>query len=251
MNFYETNRALAEYLLFHYGEAQEILPYNFGPVEALNFPVRSVAECLDAKRLRTDARALDLGCAVGRSSFELARHCAQVIGIDFSERFIEVASHLQRQGSITYAFVVEGDLTTPAVAVVPPEIDRQRVSFEQGDAHEIRETLGQFDVVLMANLIDRLREPRRALRRITKLVKPGGQLIIISPYTWLPEYTPKESWLGGFGRDGKPIKTLDTLKAILLPNFQLCLHKDLPFLIREHARKFQWCVAEASVWARR
>jgi hypothetical protein len=27
--------------------------------------------------------------------------------------------------------------------------------------------------------------------------------------------------------------------------------KDLPFLIREHARKFQWSVAEATIWRRK
>jgi hypothetical protein len=27
--------------------------------------------------------------------------------------------------------------------------------------------------------------------------------------------------------------------------------KDLPFLIREHARKFQWSVAQASLWKKR
>jgi hypothetical protein len=31
----------------------------------------------------------------------------------------------------------------------------------------------------------------------------------------------------------------------------LKLVKDLPFLIREHARKFQWSVALATVWRRR
>src|SRR5262245_21629194 len=125
-NFYETDRALSEYLLSHYGARQEILPYDFGPVDALNFPVRCVTECLDAHRLSKAARALDLGCAVGRSTFELARHCAQVVGIDSSQRFIDVANHLQRQGSFTYAFVEEGRLMTPVVAVVPAEIDRQR-----------------------------------------------------------------------------------------------------------------------------
>jgi putative 4-mercaptohistidine N1-methyltranferase len=249
-NFYETDRALAEYLLFHYGAQKEILPYDFGPADALNFPVRCVTECLDAPRLAPRARALDLGCAVGRSTFELARHCAQVIGIDFSRRFIDIASHLQRQGSFTYAFVEEGLLTTPAVAVVPTDIDRQSVSFEQGDADELRADLGQFDVVLMANLIDRLREPRRCLQQMAKLMKPGGQLIITSPYTWLLEYTPKKNWFGGCDREGKPIKTFGTLKELLSPLFGFSFRKDMPFLIREHARKFQWCVAEASVWVR-
>src|SRR5712691_9068529 len=78
--YYETDRALSEYLLFHYGAPEQLLPYAFGPTDALNFPGRCVTECLSVTRLPSQARALDLGCAVGRSSFELARSCAQVVG---------------------------------------------------------------------------------------------------------------------------------------------------------------------------
>jgi len=248
--FYETDRALVEYLLFHYGTPEQILPYESGPAGALHYPVRCVAECLDARRLPLDARALDLGCAVGRSAFELARHCREVIGLDSSRRFVDVAAHLQRQGSFTYAYADEGRLAVPATAIVPPDIDRARVRFEQGDALRLRPSLGQFDVVLMANLIDRLSDPRRGLAQLPALVRAGGQVILASPYTWLAEYTPQENWLGGFERDGRAVKTLETLKKILAPDFELAARKDLPFLIREHARKFQWSVAEATVWVR-
>lgn len=40
-------------------------------------------------------RALDVGCAVGGSSFELTRHFDQVVGIDFSEMFITAANVLR------------------------------------------------------------------------------------------------------------------------------------------------------------
>ena len=82
-------------------------------------------------------------------------------------------------------------------------------------------------------------------------MKPGGQLILTSPYTWLEDYTPRENWLGGNARDGKPRRTLDGLKGELAQSFELTRTLDLPFLIREHARKFQWSVAQASVWRRK
>jgi putative 4-mercaptohistidine N1-methyltranferase len=251
MNFYETERAVAEYLLFHYGSPAQLLPYCFGPQNALNFPARCVTECLERSRLPSSARALDLGCAVGRATFELARFASQVIGIDYSQRFIEAAGHLQKHGSIDFEYVEEGELTRRGRALVSVEINRQRVCFEVGDALSLRDELGTFDIVLMANLIDRLSHPSRCLQRIPGLVKSGGQLIITSPYTWLEQYTPKENWLGGLERDGRQINTLETLKLILSPAFELSFAKDLPFLIREHARKFQWSVAEASVWIRK
>ena len=157
MNIYETDKLLAEYLLFHYGTPGEVLPWAGGPREALGYPVRCVGECVDVARLPEMARALDLGCAVGRSAFELARHCGEVIGVDFSRRFIEAAEALRRDGALAYLRADEGALTTPCRALVPAEIERGRVRFETGDAMALRADLGAFDVVLMANLIDRLR----------------------------------------------------------------------------------------------
>ena len=201
-NPYESDQLLAEYLLFHYGTAEETLPYPFGPREALGFPIRCVSECLDRERLPRDARALDLGCAVGRSTFELARYCQTSIGIDASRRFIAAAASLQRDGACVYARRDEGDLRAPLTARVPTEIDRRRVRFALGDAAMLPLGDDPFDVVLLANLIDRLPEPGRCLEQLSRIIKPGGQLIITSPYTWLEEFTPREHWLGGYARRG-------------------------------------------------
>ena len=251
MNPYETDKLVAEYLLFHYGAPQEVLPWDFGPSSALDYALRCVTECVDIPALPQDARALDIGCAVGRSSFELARHCSDVIGIDYSHRFIEVATTLARDGNLPYERTDEGVLKTSLTAFVPSGIARSRATFEHGDAQELRGSLGRFDVVLAANLIDRLVAPGRFLSQLPGLVKPGGQLVLTSPYTWLEEFTPSKNWLGGFQDDGPPRKTLDGLLSALSADFDLVRTRDLPFLIREHARKFQWSVAQASIWRRK
>lgn len=249
--YYESDRAIGEYLLFHFGSPMEQCAFDQGPVQALNYPERCVSQCLDTNRLRNSARALDLGCAVGRSTFELARHCQEVVGIDFSHQFIQCARQLQQSGSLNYRYVMEGDLTQEAIAQVDFEIDRHRVTFHQGDAMNVDRNLGSFDVVLMANLIDRLNNPKQCLQSLRELVLPGGQLIITSPYTWLDDYTPRDRWLGGFQQAGQPVSTLQGLKNHLEADFQLLQTLDLPFLIREHARKYQWSVAQASCWLRR
>ncbi len=87
-NLYETERLVSEYLLFHYGTAAEVLPWEFGPKAALDYAVRAVTETVEPERLGAGARALDVGCAVGRSVFQLSRLCDEVVGIDSSQRFI-------------------------------------------------------------------------------------------------------------------------------------------------------------------
>ncbi len=247
--YYETTRAEGEYLLLHYGELPRTVGASVTTARS-SFPARCVSQCLETRRLPPSARALDLGCAVGRSTFELARHCAEVVGIDYSNRFITLARRLQEQGSLPFQTVEEGELTQPRYAVVPSGIDRNHVRFQHGDAMNLPTDLGTFDVVLMANLIDRLGHPRRCLAQLPRLVNRGGQLIITSPYTWLKDYTPRRQWLGGFVREGRPVRTLDTLRQILSPHFRLVKRRDLPFLIREHGRKFQLGIAEASIWRR-
>ena len=245
-NIYESDRLVSEYLLFHYGSAREILPWPFGPTDALGFAVRCVGELLDPASLPENARALDAGCAVGRSTFELARHCREVAGLDRSRSFVEAATKLRDEGLLHYAFAIEGARKAPAVARRPEGVDPDRIRFVEGDAMDIPEDLGQFDVVLAANLLCRLPDPRKFIARLPSLVKPGGQLLLTTPFTWLEEFTPREKWIGG--RDGAA--SADELAALLRPDFKLARQIELPFLIREHARKFQWSVALGARWVK-
>lgn len=248
VNLYETSKLVEEYLLLHFGGADQNMPWAFGPREALDFPARCVKERI---REVPGARALELGCAVGRASFELSRFCEQVVGIDFSAAFIDEAQRLAREKTAQFSFPEEGELRGQLNYQLDSDFHPERVHFEVGDACQLREDLGSFDIVLAANLLCRLPEPESLLSRFPELVKPGGQLVLTSPYTWMEEYTPKSKWLGGYERGGEAIRSLDTLKASLSSEFDCLEVCDMPFLIREHSRKFQWCVAQASVWKRR
>ena len=69
--------------------------------------------------------------------------------------------------------------------------DRSKADFRVGDACNLPLDLGQFGCVLAANLICRLHTPQAFFDRLRSLVAPGGILVITSPYTFLPEYTPR------------------------------------------------------------
>ncbi|MFP4156278.1 MAG: putative 4-mercaptohistidine N1-methyltransferase [Opitutales bacterium] len=244
-NLYESDELLQQYLVFHYGTADQQFPYSFGGADALDFPRRCAEEGIDWARIEGDVRALDLGCAVGRSSFELARQAREVVGLDYSQAFIDAAKRLKARGMHLATRLDEGTERTELEVAVDAAIDRNRCEFEQGDAQRIRNDIGQFDVVLACNLICRLPEPMRLLKRLPALVRPGGQLFITTPFTWLEEYTPSENWLGGGTKD-----SFAGLRAALQPAFELEARWDMPFLIREHARKFQYSIAQASRWVR-
>ncbi len=241
MNPYESQALLDQYLLFHYGSADEILPYSGGPVTALEFPRRSVADNIDPSVPR--ARALDLGCAVGRSSFELSAFCSEVVGIDLSEQFIKAAEHLRKEGELTYHRLEEGKISTELVARRPEKSRPERIRFEAGNALDLSCRLGKFDVLHAANLLCRLPEPEQFLSSLPGLVAKDGLLILTTPCTWLGEFTTPENW---------PIEpTAQWLKEKLSAKFNLLNFRDMPFLIREHARKYQWSMAQASVWKRK
>jgi len=242
-NPYESRKILAEYLLFHYGTPEEILPperaWPAGMREALGFTRRTVAPFGSSRA----ARGLDVGCAVGRSTFEMARHCDHVLGIDFSSAFINAAETLRRGETLAYERLEEAALTTPLQARAPAGVDPASVAFATGDAMDLPPDIGVFDRVHAANLVCRLPDPLRFLRRLPDLVKTGGTLVLATPCTWLAEYTPLENW--------PTPDTFGWLHDVLSQDFDLAGTSDEPFLIRETARKFQWSSSAVSVWRRR
>lgn len=241
---YESEILRSRYLLFHYGSPEEILDgLGFDPAglpaRCLEFPVTTV----EAAGLPGPvARALDLGCAVGRSSLELSRMAEEVIGIDFSAGFIEAAEEVRKGEAVTCQRHGEMHRAETLTVRRPAGVFPERVRFETGDAMDLRSDLGSFDLVHAANLLCRLSEPRRFLDRLPTLVRPGGRLVMATPATWLPEHTPVENQPDG--------TTLEFLRAALEQDFTLLSVTELPFLLREHQRKFQLSTSQTSLWQR-
>jgi len=241
---YETDTMAAQYCDAHYGKEHFGVP---------NFASTCAAVCLDLMQNRRTGHALDLGCAVGRASFELARGgFAKVTGLDFSTRFFRLATRMQAEGYLRYAFPEEGDICSYheiVLADLGMDACRNRVEFFQADACNLPEKFTGYDLVLAANLIDRLYAPRKFLATIHERMHPGGVLVLTSPYTWDEAYTKKEEWLGGYRDAGEPVWTLDALKEVLAPHFRMIGDpRDVPFVIRETRRKFQHSVAELTAW---
>lgn len=246
---YETDALLSQYAEFHYGDEIFGVP---------NYCRAIAGIAIDAHRRHGNGqfrRALDLGCAAGRKTFELARAFERVIGIDFSARFIQAGVRLAETGVVRYTLPEEGELVTYYERRLEPlglAATAGRVEFWQGDACNLKETLTGFDLVVASNLIDRLYSPRRFLAGMGARISPGGLLLVASPYTWMAEHTKREEWIGGFRKDGEPYTTLDGLKDLLAAEFELVQGpQDVPFVIRETRRKHQHTLSELTVWKRR
>jgi 5-histidylcysteine sulfoxide synthase/putative 4-mercaptohistidine N1-methyltranferase len=241
---YETDQLVTQYLEFHFGPEALGVP-NF-PRACVEAAVRHVPE--DRRR-----KCLDIGCSVGRSAFEFARFFQHVDAVDFSARFIQSGVRLQQGSDLIYEIPTEGELTLSRTI----SLDRMgladvgsRVLFMQGDACNLKAIYAGYDLVFAGNLIDRLYDPALFLDGIAARIPAGGLLVITSPYTWLEEYTPKAKWIGGRREHGEPLTTLMGLTRSLEPRFSLMHREDIPFVIRETARKHQHSVAEMTVWRR-
>jgi hypothetical protein len=75
----------------------------------------------------------------------MSKRCDEVIGLDFSHRFVHAANAIKNDGKLAYWRWDEAGLKTCLSAHVPSGADPARVSFVQGDAMQLPEGLGRFD----------------------------------------------------------------------------------------------------------
>lgn len=255
-NPYETETIFSEYMTLHYGAAETQMPFEFGPHNATQFPQRC-ADLLASWCKQLDvpmSKALDLGCSVGGAAFKLAESFDTVVGIDLSERFINAANTLKSQHKLDYSYVIEAEIRANATAKVEAGV-AERVNFYQGDACAVSSDYRNFDAVMMANLLCRVPDPKACLEQMWAefpLLKAGGLLLLVSPYTWMQKFTVRERWLGGYVDEaGNACLSEDGLKKLLEPHFELLHTENIPLVIREHHRKYQYIVPHAMIWRKR
>jgi 5-histidylcysteine sulfoxide synthase/putative 4-mercaptohistidine N1-methyltranferase len=240
---YESDTAVSQYCEAHYGQTV---------FSVSNFPENCAKICFEFTAGQKKNRALDLGCSVGRASFELAREFGFVNGLDFSARFIRIAYQMQEKGLIRYELPEEGEIASyheRRLADLDLEGTTGRIEFFQADALNLKPQFSNYDLILAANLLDRLSDPGKFLTTVHERLNDGGILVLASPYTWLPEFTAREKWLGGYRKDGEPYTTLDGLKDLLQLHFTLAAEpRDLQFVVRETKRKFQHSISQVTVW---
>ena len=154
------------------------------------------------------SRAMEVGCAAGRTSFELSRGFDSVLGVDISQAFIDKCNEIKRTGQTQYWLPGEGELGETRTTHLSSEIvslslslsivhsylpqDRSRVEFRVGDGCDLPAlSPGPLGCVITCNTLCRVPHPAKLLQQARDLLVPGGILVLVESYTWTEETTPK------------------------------------------------------------
>lgn len=183
------------------------------------------------------AAAIDLGCGVGRLTFELAKRSRVAVGIDLDFEALALAASFAREGRVEYR-VWERELSSrPARNSYRPP---GNAVFIMADALDPPFPAGYFGVAAAANLLDSIARPARLLRRMDSLLAPSGSMVLTSPFSWKEHVTQRSEWLESRTLDGP-----STLKGIfcgrLRPGLGLRyrVEREIPAVrwsLRDHAR---------------
>jgi len=186
---------------------------------------------------------LDIGCSLGRGTFELARRSGQLaVGLDLNFSMLRMARRIQRTGKVKYAMRRVGlvfDTHEFEVAGLPTE----RVSFWCADVNVLPFASGTFDGTIAMNMLDCAGSPLGLLCEMGRVVKPLGESILCTPFDWAVGASAAGAWIGGHSQRSAPAEgsSVEALRQYLsgVPDIGLTLEAerdDVAWRLRVHER---------------
>ena len=146
----------------------------------------------------SDGIALDIGCAVGRLSFEMSTTHRRVIGIDTSFSFIEKARKLLKQRRLCFDLIVEGLIAEERACTLHPAWNYDRIDFIVADALALPFADHLFSTVSSLNLLEKVPDPLQHLKEVDRVLVPEDGLLAFSdPFSWDASVTNPDLWVGG------------------------------------------------------
>lgn len=188
-----TRQLLSSYGFGHYADLDPADPASDG--------LHSVREVLAAGMGVAGPLAggpvVDVGCSVGRVSFELgARHGGLVLGVDTNFAMLRVAARVLREGMVRYPRRRVGMVYSErAFPVSFP--GAERVDFWACDASALPFPRDTFAGAFSLNVIDSIPSPVSHLHSMARVLETGAPAVISTPYEWQVSATPMDRWIGG------------------------------------------------------
>lgn len=232
---------LASYAHSHYGDRADPSDPGGGGLLA---PLQRGLELLGGAA--GQGAVLDLGCAVGRASFELAAASDRlVLGVDVNFSMLRLARALLA-GAPVEAPRRRIGVVYDRVRIAGGFPGAERVDFWCCDALSLPFAPGAFGLAVALNLLDCVGDPRRLLGEIEAMLAPGGGAVLATPYDWSPNATSPLGWIGGHSQRGPVGGAAEPLlRALLTPGahpqslsrLRLAAEDaDVPWRVRLHDR---------------
>lgn len=128
-----------------------------------NFTYRKLIY-LSEKYLSKEDRVLDIGCGVGTIDFYLADKCINLLGVDVSERAIKLCRENSR------------------VLGLETKLEFKQLNFPKHNFFE------QFNLIICSEVLEHIKNDRRAIKTVYKLLCSGGIAIFSVPSQNAPLY---------------------------------------------------------------
>lgn len=207
----------------------------------------AAAEARLVEALPAGGLVLDAGCGVGRGTVSGAAQGLRMVGFDSDFTALRMLARLLRTGATDIPVWESGGMDFSSRRVVVDDaLLREQVALVAGDVLAPPFAGRRFDGVASMNLIDNVSEPVVALRQLHGLTRPGGRLLLATPFAWSERVTPRAQRLGDGIRDASgaadPVLALHALLQGRLPDhapevdWDIVQSEDLPWVLVRHDR---------------
>jgi uncharacterized protein YbaR (Trm112 family) len=185
---------LSIYLDAHWGDRAE--PPPDGP--GAGFGMRAVVDKIAARAADRVDLAVELGCSAARIVAELAAGADRVCGLDLHFGALRRARRLLDGERVEYPRRAIGRRYTAATAAAGDRaLPAERRLLVCGDALDPPLVPGVFGRVVALNVLDSVASPRQLLSVVDGLCRPGGEILLASPYAWMSSVMADHERIGG------------------------------------------------------
>ncbi len=201
---YNSDSMLSAYLWSHYSE------YFNGP------------DATDAYRKwashfkKKDGWAIDIGCSVGRLSFELSKTHTHVIGLDTSLSFIRKARQLLFDKALEFDLIVEGNITENRSCKLNPDYTYETIEFIVADAMALPFRSNLFSTAASVNILEKVSHPLQHLKEVNRILeKELATFLFSDPFSWDEAVSSPDLWLSGRNRGSNKGRGIDNISRLM------------------------------------